>query len=116
MLFRSFKLMRREDFFVDEEPLGGGYGIKLYDRVASLKLEYIGKDGKIKSFWNGKEEKGIPVAVRVVLGLYTAPRDADPTTLRESVRHFSTCVPIMVSPDILEPEKQEEEKKEEKKD
>ena len=25
----AFKLMRREDFFVDEEPLGGGYGIKL---------------------------------------------------------------------------------------
>ena len=105
------KLLRREDFFIDNAPQQGGYAIKLYDRVASMKFKYIGLNG-IKESWDSKSEKSLPIAVSVTLGLYTAPRNSNIDVIRKSCRYFTICIPILVSP--MSPPKEKEKEKEKK--
>lgn len=106
----TYKLLRREDYFMDENLAQGGYAIKLYDRVASLEFRYIDKKGASHKDWNSKTEKGLPQAVLITLGLYTAKRGAPVEVLLKSIQTFPTCVPILVSSTM--PEKKKKEKKE----
>ena len=62
-------LYRREDFFLDAEPLKGGRLVELYDRVVVFDAEYW--DGKQwRAQWSSKTEKNkLPRAVRLRLTL-----------------------------------------------
>lgn len=68
-------LYRREDFFLDAEPLKGGRLVELYDRVTVFDVEYW--DGKQwRAQWSAKTEKNkLPRAVRVRLTLRVGERD-----------------------------------------
>ncbi|HLY08560.1 MAG TPA: type II secretion system protein GspJ [Planctomycetota bacterium] len=62
-------LYRREDFFIDSEPLKGGHLIEMYDRVKSFALRYYdGKDWRPD--WSSKTQKGLPKAVEIELKIY----------------------------------------------
>ena len=59
-------LYRREDFFIDADPLKGGRLTELYDRVRSFSLRYW--DGKEwRPDWGSKAQKGLPKAVEIEL-------------------------------------------------
>ncbi len=105
----SYKLMRREDFFIDDRPLDGGYSIKLYDRVAVFQLRYLDKKGTLKKSWNSKEDGGLPKAVTITIGLYSAPRGSAIEILQKSIRTFNVCVPILVSSQVPKKKQKKEE-------
>lgn len=94
----AYKLMRREDFFIDSNPYDGGYALKLYDRIANIQIKYISKKGAIKDRWDSKTNKGVPQAVEVTLALRAAPRKSAPEVLKKDIRYFKTCIKILVSP------------------
>lgn len=69
-------LYRREDYFIDSEPLKGGHLIEMYDRVKSFNLRYYdGKDWRTD--WSSKAQKGLPKAVEVELTIFVS-RNAEP--------------------------------------
>ena len=109
----AYKLLRRQDFFIDDAPLKGGHAIKLYDRIDSFELRYIAKNSVQKKRWDSKVNKSLPIAVKITLGLRAAPRDADPAIIKKNIRYFSICVPILVSPEPpkIKAEKEQEQKK-----
>lgn len=112
----EFILIRREDFFLDDKLQEGGFGIKLYDRLAKLKFEYIDADGKISPTWNDKENKSLPKAVHVILGFFTAPPGIEDLSLKKSsIREYQVYVPIVVSPKLPIPPKKNQAKKDEPK-
>lgn len=71
-----YRLMRREDPFIDDKPLSGGALAQMYDRVKSLKFEYF--DGKEwKHEWNNAKQGGkLPEAVKIELILSLPQTDA----------------------------------------
>lgn len=84
----DLELWRREDFYVDDLPHEGGIYRLVYDRVFSLKFEYIRRDqppnqavggaanakasaeSMRQDGWNSLEEKGLPRAVIVTLSIH----------------------------------------------
>ena len=82
----TFHIIRREDFFIDDDPFSGGTGIKLYDEVTSFELRFY-DEGQISSAWNSKEKKQLPQAVEITLGIKQ----------EQEVRLFRRTVPILVS-------------------
>lgn len=81
----ALELWRREDFYVDDSPHDGGIYRLVYDRVYDFKLEYVRRDSAPSAGvgsaeksaeqmrqdgWNAIEEKGLPRAVIVTIGLY----------------------------------------------
>jgi type II secretion system protein J len=68
-------LYRREDFFVDAEPLKGGRLIEMYDRVRHLSFQFW--DGEQwRQDWNSKRDKNtLPKAVKVELRIVVTERD-----------------------------------------
>ncbi len=68
-------LYRREDYFLDAEPLKGGRLTELYDRVRHFDLKYW--DGENwKDDWSMKREKGkLPQAVKIELRIVVDDRD-----------------------------------------
>jgi prepilin-type N-terminal cleavage/methylation domain-containing protein len=68
-------LYRRQDYFVDNEPLRGGQLTELYDRVRSFRVEFWNGQ-QWMSDWNSKREKNtLPVAVRIQLKLLVSDHD-----------------------------------------
>jgi prepilin-type N-terminal cleavage/methylation domain-containing protein len=68
-------LYRREDYFIDNEPLRGGRLVEMYDRVRHFHLEYYNGDQWIPD-WNSKREKNtLPRAVRIELKIMVTERD-----------------------------------------
>jgi general secretion pathway protein J len=64
-------LYRREDYFIDNEPLKGGHLIEMYDRVKSFSLRYYdGKDWRTD--WSSKAQKGLPKAVEIELKIFVS--------------------------------------------
>lgn len=83
----SAVLYRREDLFLDAEPLKGGRLVELYDRVRHFNLEFW--DGETwRPEWNSQKEKGaLPKAVRIELRIAVEDREA------KDVEHsYSTIV------------------------
>jgi type II secretion system protein J len=68
-------LYRREDFFVDNEPLRGGHLMEVYDRVRHFHLEYYDGD-KWRQEWSSKQEKNkLPQAVKIELKIIVTDRE-----------------------------------------
>jgi len=67
-------LYRREDFFIDADPLKGGRLTELYDRVKSFSLKFL--DGETwRDDWNSKTQKGLPKAVQIELSIVVNERE-----------------------------------------
>jgi type II secretion system protein J len=67
-------LYRREDFFIDNDPLKGGRLTELYDRVRSFSLRFL--EGETwRGDWNSKTQKGLPKAVEIELKIVVMERD-----------------------------------------
>ena len=73
-----YTLYRREDFFIDTDPVDGGKAIKIYDKVKALDIRYYklptneseyqalaDGDAEYKDEWDNTLENGIPYAVEV---------------------------------------------------
>jgi len=70
------QLYRREDLFVDEEPLEGGRYELLHDRITRFEVSYqdqLGEDGEVEEEWNMEERKKLPAAIIVDLELQAQP-------------------------------------------
>jgi prepilin-type N-terminal cleavage/methylation domain-containing protein len=68
-------LYRREDFFLDNEPLKGGRLTEIYDRVRHLSFEFWNGE-KWMPDWSSKREKDkLPQAVKVELRILVTERD-----------------------------------------
>ncbi len=68
-------LYRREDYFIDNEPLRGGHLMELYDRVQHFHLEYYNGENWLPD-WNSKREKNkLPEAVRIELRIVVNDRE-----------------------------------------
>ncbi len=80
-------LYRREDYFLDAEPLKGGRLSELYDRVRHFNLQYW--DGENwREDWSMKREKGkLPQAVKIELRIVVDDRDD-----KDVERFYSTIV------------------------
>jgi len=64
-------LYRREDFFIDADPLKGGHLVEMYDRVKSFSLRYYdGQDWRTD--WSSKAQKGLPKAVEIELKIFVS--------------------------------------------
>jgi len=67
-------LYRREDYFIDADPLKGGKLTEVYDRVKSFSLRYY--DGEQwRPDWNNKTQKGLPKAVEIEVKILVTERD-----------------------------------------
>jgi type II secretion system protein J len=67
-------LYRREDYFIDADPLKGGRLTELYDRVRSFSLRF--RDGEVwRDDWNSKTQKGLPRAVEIELRIQVTDRE-----------------------------------------
>lgn len=61
-----YVLLRREGFFVDEDPLKGGTLSEVFDRVKSFNLTYYDKDNnEWVDSWSYQEKRGLPLAVKI---------------------------------------------------
>jgi len=79
-------LYRREDYFIDEDPLKGGHLTELYDRVRSFSLRFR-DDGELwRDDWNSKTQKGLPRAVEIELKIAVTDRE------QVSERSYKTTV------------------------
>ncbi len=72
-----YRLFRREDFYVDDEPLAGGRRVLLHDMVQSFQLTFHGvKDDKPivdKKEWVVKGDDTFPTRVDILLILAVPP-------------------------------------------
>lgn len=59
-------LYRRQEFFINGDPLKGGPLTELYDRVSSFSLRFLEKE-KWRDDWNSTLQKGLPQAVEIEL-------------------------------------------------
>lgn len=69
-----YKLFRREDYFVDGEPLRGGTLYELYDRVHSFSLEYFDGRRWLRD-WDSSGAGALPLAVRIGLEIEVGTPD-----------------------------------------
>jgi type II secretory pathway component PulJ len=68
-------LYRREDFFLDNEPLKGGRLVELYDRVRHFDVQFWNGTRWLPD-WSSKREKNkLPKAVKVELRLVVDDRE-----------------------------------------
>lgn len=88
-----YRLMRREDPFIDDKPLSGGALSQMFNRVKSLKFEYF--DGKEwKPDWNLTKQGGkLPEAVRIEL-ILSLPKLGGAEEAEEYEPTFSTTVSL----------------------
>jgi prepilin-type N-terminal cleavage/methylation domain-containing protein len=68
---RGGSLMRREQSFVDDDPLVGGVWTEVYDRVRALEFSYVDEQGKEWDTWDSKQRGGLPkhIRIRIELGI-----------------------------------------------
>ncbi len=72
-------LWRREDFYVDDEPLKGGKGTPLYRRVTGFDVKYYATTGEeaddeVEDDWSSEDRKTLPAAMEITLSLEVEPR------------------------------------------
>lgn len=74
-----YKLFRREDYFIDGEPLRGGMLYEVYDRVHSFSLEYYDGRRWLRD-WDSSGAGALPIAVRIGLEVEVGTPDAAKTS------------------------------------
>ncbi len=103
-----YTLYRREDFFIDTDPVDGGKAIKIYDKVKALDIRYYEQptneseyqalaDGsaEYKFEWDNTLENGIPYAVEVSVWIdLTEDRVAKKNPQYAKVYKFRTLVQL----------------------
>jgi type II secretion system protein J len=70
-------LYRREEYFINSDPLKGGHLTELYDRVRSFSLRFLDGD-TWRNDWNSKTLKGLPKAVEIELKIQVNGPDHRP--------------------------------------
>jgi hypothetical protein len=82
-------LYRREDCYIDSDPLKGGRLTELYDRVRSFSLRFL--EGETwRNDWNSKAQKGLPKAVEIELRILVNDREN-----KEEEQTFKTTVTFL---------------------
>ena len=77
-------LYRREDYFIDQDPMRGGRLIELYERVTHFDVRYWDGETWVEE-WNNRDTEGtLPRAVRVELKILVSDRE-DPNRERSYV-------------------------------
>lgn len=86
-----YRLLRREDPFVDNDPLTGGTLTELHDKVISLDVRYF--DGKdwLKA-WDSKEKKGLPQGVRIDVTLIPVIGDMEEAAIQKETPATETVI------------------------
>ncbi len=70
------ELYRREDLYVDEEPLDGGDYELLHDKVSRFEITYLdelGEEAEELEEWDMEEKKKLPAAIVIDLELQSNP-------------------------------------------
>lgn len=67
-------LYRREDYFINSDPLKGGKLTEIYDRVRSFSLRFYDGD-TWRNDWSSKAQKGLPQAVEIEVRILVPGRD-----------------------------------------
>ncbi len=70
-------LWRREDYYVDDEPLEGGKGTPLYRQIRGLDVTYyetLEEDADKLESWDSEVKGRLPAAMEIVLKLEVEPR------------------------------------------
>jgi type II secretion system protein J len=95
------ELYRREDLFLDEEPLEGGRYELLHDKVTTFQITYIdqlGDDGEEEDEWDMEERGVLPAAVRIYIQLQSSPDlvggFATSEALAQRLHEYTRVVPI----------------------
>ncbi|MBI4878240.1 MAG: prepilin-type N-terminal cleavage/methylation domain-containing protein [Planctomycetes bacterium] len=72
-------LWRREDYFVDDEPLEGGKGTPLYRQIRGLDVTYyesLEEDADKLESWDSEVKGRLPAAMEILLKLEVEPRSS----------------------------------------
>jgi len=70
-------LYRREDYFIDDEPMKGGKMTAVYDRVQAFDVQYWDGEKWVES-WSSKASEGkLPVGVRLIMRLLIPNKAAE---------------------------------------
>lgn len=82
-------LCRREDYFIDADPLKGGALTELYDRVRHFAVSFWNGEKWVEE-WSSKEGRGLPPAVKIELTIVVNERDDV-----QKDRAYSTVITFM---------------------
>jgi type II secretion system protein J len=100
-------LFRREDFYIDDNPLSGGRRIRLVEDVTMFKLEYLERSetGKVQWFnqWDPVQKEDFPAAVRAQLHFKAPARNEEGFRIVK----YQTLIPIPSRPRVQEDESEE---------
>jgi prepilin-type N-terminal cleavage/methylation domain-containing protein len=80
-------LYRREDYFLDAEPLKGGRLTELYDRVRHFNLEYWDGEAWQPEWSSQKQKNTLPKAVKIDLKILVDERE-----MKDVEKTYSTIV------------------------
>lgn len=94
----TFQLLRREEFFIDNNLSGGGYAVRLYDRLLQFQLRYFDPQGSASFIWDSSQQGGLPVVVEVSLKIPLSPPGTRQEILYKNARTFRVYVTFSVSP------------------
>lgn len=84
-------LWRREDFFVDEEPLEDGGAVPLYRRVVGFDVKYFdkrGKDAREEDKWDSEDadQGSLPAAMQITIEYEVEPRPSGDRMSQEELQ------------------------------
>ncbi len=80
-------LVRREDLFLDEEPLKGGRLTEMYDRVKSFNLSFWDGEKWVPDWANARDGNLLPAAVKIELKLLVKERGDE-----NAVQNYMTTI------------------------
>jgi prepilin-type N-terminal cleavage/methylation domain-containing protein len=92
---RETVLVRREDFYLDDDPAKGGVYMRLCRRVKAFELRFLAGDeadsgGSPAEEWDAEKEKALPFAVKVRLVIDRSAKEGD-----ETEKVFEAVVPLL---------------------
>ncbi|MHC4600673.1 MAG: PulJ/GspJ family protein [Planctomycetota bacterium] len=99
-------LVRREDFYLDDDPEKGGVSMKLCRRVKAFEMIfYAGNEGESgeepREEWDGEREEALPFAVKVRLVI-----DRGRTPEQEKEKVFEAVIPLLAGRRKVEEEEE----------
>ncbi len=104
---RDFKenrtdLLHREDFTMDDDPLGGGDIFPLIESMRGINFRYLDSESKDwTDSWDSREKKSLPAAVEITLWLENPSNEKQPLLFVKVVRvplySVSSMKPLQVT-------------------